>query len=184
MSNVGRWATWYTPEAAALGPQAMDGTETMQVGAEWLAGCTLVEDWGCGWGGLREFVPSARYRGVDGTQSGFADEVVDLETYRSDVDGLFMRAVLEHNRGWATVLDNAVASFRKRMVLILFTPMADVTGEIGPDNRARGVDVPNISFRHEDLTARFAGCSHTFADHGAVSFYGTERVYLLEKLAS
>jgi len=155
---------------------------TYRVGADWLAGCALVEDWGCGLGWLRTLVPPGRYRGIDGSRSPFTDEIVDLARYRSSVPGVFMRHVLEHNHAWRQVLDNALASFTERMALILFTPMAEKTHE-----RAFVVEigVPDISFRHEDLTDRYGSdIRWSSRDYLTQIGYGCERVYLLEKPAS
>jgi len=175
-SNIGKWSAWYD---TLTDPQPYADTATYQLGAEWLAGCATVEDWGCGMGWMRRFVPPERYCGVDGTASPFADEVVDLATYQSTTDGLFMRHVLEHNRDWRSVLDNAVASYRERMVLVLFTPMAEATQEIAPFDNV--IDVPNIAFRHDDLAERFGDASFSFTDLPSGSFYGTERIYYLER---
>jgi hypothetical protein len=124
-------------------------------------------------------LPPDRYRGLDGTASLFGDAVVDLATYRSTVPGVFMRHVLEHNYAWAQILDNALASFTKRMVLILFTPEQAVTEEIAfrPD-----VGVPDIAFRLADLTDRFPPYV-TYAVHRIPSStqYGTETILLLER---
>ena len=81
-----------------------------------------IEDWGCGLGGFRAFVPAGKYRGIDGSHSPFADEVVDLTTYTSEAEGVFIRHVLGHDHAWEAILRNAVASFRRKLVLVLFTP--------------------------------------------------------------
>ena len=88
-SNVGVWEGAYKDfqETTLYGD-----TTTYRKGAEYLAGMTLIEDWGCGLGGMRRFVPREKYRGVDGSRSKFLDEIVDLTTYRSKADGIFMRA--------------------------------------------------------------------------------------------
>lgn len=175
-SNVGKWTDWYAP---VTDPRPYADTVTYRMGAEWLADCATVEDWGCGMGWGRQFFRPDQYTGIDGTASPFADVVADLAVYRSSTEGIFMRHVLEHNWEWRSVLDNAVASFRGRMVLILFTPMGEVTQAVAPFDNG-GVDVPNISFRNEDITERF-GTSFSFTDVESSSFYGTERVYFLEK---
>ena len=180
VSNAGKWSPWYNEIAYGADPAPYADTATYQMGADWLTGCANVEDWGCGTGWARQFFNTSQYTGVDGTASPFADHVADLTVYRSSVDGVFMRHVLEHNHQWRRVLDNAVQSFRKRMVLILFTPMVDNTIIIPPyDND--GIDVPNIAFRHEDLAERFGRASFSFTDLPSDTFYGTERIYLLEK---
>lgn len=169
MGNLGLWDRWYS---IVEQPEPYADTITYRLGAEWLAGCALIEDWGCGKGWLRTLVEADRYRGIDGSHSPFADEVVDLAAYRSSVPGLFMRHVLEHDFRWAQILDNAVASFTERMVLILFTPLAAETHDIEwePDP-----GVPNIAFHLEDITDRLTGC-WTAETIGTPSKYGTETI--------
>jgi len=178
VGNMGRWDGWYRDVTVA---EPYGGDVTYRLGAEWLAGMA-VEDWGCGKGWMRRFVPPGLYRGVDGSWSPHADEVVDLEVYRSATDGLFMRHVLEHNRAWDRVLGNALASFRRRMVLVLFTPFGEVTGEVG---FCEELGVPDISFRRDDLTGLLdaAGVGWSL-EEGIVSpgtFYGVEHVFFIKR---
>ena len=149
MGNVGLWDRWY---ASGLDePQPYGDTVTYELGAAWLADCAMVEDWGCGKGWLRTLVPPERYRGVDGSQTPFADVVADLVDYRSRVPGIFIRHVLEHNRDWAAILDNALASAQQRLFVALFTPLVEHTGPIA---YADDPGVPDIAFRLADLTDR------------------------------
>ena len=99
---------------------------TYHRGIAFLDGHGTIEDWGCGFAHARTFVHSSRYLGIDGS-SPHADKIVDLCEYRSDADCIFMRHVLEHNIEWRKILAGAIASFRKRMVLIVFTPFAETT---------------------------------------------------------
>lgn len=179
-SNLGKWNPAYSGIQPGSDPIPYAATDTYRLGAEWLLDCSSIEDWGCGTGWLRQFVPASRYRGIDGSSSPFADVITDLAEYRSSVPGIFMRHVLEHNEDWSRVLDNAVASFTRRMALILFTPMGEETRKIAPFSNGI-IDVPNISFRHEDLAGRFDDAVFTFEDYSTASFYGTERIYYLEK---
>jgi hypothetical protein len=144
-SNVGKWNRWY---ASLTEPQAYGDTITYEWGAKFLEDCPLVEDWGCGKGWMRRFIPEDRYVGLDGSHSPFADKIVDLATYRSSVPGVFMRHVLEHNYQWAAILENAVASAQSKFFLVLFTPTAETTREIA---YAEDPGVPDISFRLEDI---------------------------------
>jgi hypothetical protein len=175
-SNIGKWAAWYQDLEE---PWAYGDPTSYEIGAAWLAGCTLIEDWGCGAGWLRTLLPPDRYRGLDGTASPRGDAVVDLVTYRSTVPGVFIRHVLEHNEEWAQILDNAVVSFTDRMVLILFTPERAVTEAIAfhPE-----VGVPDIAFRLADLTNRFpSDVTYTVHRIPSATQYGGETILLLER---
>jgi hypothetical protein len=176
MANVGKWAGWYH---GAEQPWPYGDTTSYEIGAAFLQPCARVEDWGCGAGWLRTLLPPDRYRGIDGTSSAFCDEVVDLVTYRSQVPGIFMRHVLEHNDEWVRILDNALASFTERMALILFTPEQEATGRIAFD---REVGVPDIAFRLADLTERFPpDVSYTVQRIASATQYGAETILLLER---
>jgi hypothetical protein len=136
-------------------------------------------DLGCGTGWLSTLIPPDRYRGIDGTASPFCDEVVDLVAYRSTVPGVFMRHVIEHNYEWTRILDNAVASFTERMVLILFTPEVATTEEIAfrPD-----VGVPDLAFWLADITERFPpDVMYTVQRIPSATQYGCETILLLER---
>src|SRR5919106_325435 len=175
-TNLGKWAAWYQDLEA---PWAYGDPTSYEIGAAWLAGCPLVEDWGCGAGWLRTVIPPERYRGLDGSASPFCDVVVDLVTYCSRVPGVFLRHVLEHNDAWARILDNALASFTDRMVLILFTPERAVTEVIACHPE---VGVPDIAFRLADLTDRFPP-DVTYAVHriSSATQYGGETILFLER---
>lgn len=150
-SVTGLWDRWY-----AIGldePQPFGDTITYAAGVEWLAGCALVEDWGCGKGWLRTLIPPERYRGVDGSRTPFADVVADLAEYRSRVPGVFMRHVLEHNQRWRGILRNAAASATERLFIVLFTPLVEKTRRIA---YWEDPGVPDIAFRLEDITSRLA----------------------------
>lgn len=181
MSNLGKWNRWYR---GVTSPQPYGDTVSYQLGADWLKDCSYVEDWGCGKGWFSRFIPADRYRGIDGSHSPFANEIVDLVSYRSSVPGIFMRHVIEHNYEWEKVLNNALNSFTERMVLILFTPLSEETKEI-----YYNVDpgVPDISFAETDLKRLFqlAGVvierSETVSNH---TNYGGETIYYLKKIDS
>src|ERR1700722_11100627 len=103
--KVGRWDQWYAGLDAA---SPYGDVRSYEVGAAFLADCELVEDWGCGKGGMRQYVAPDSYRGIDGSRTPFADVIADLREYRSDVDGVFVRHVLEHNYDWRTILSNVL----------------------------------------------------------------------------
>jgi hypothetical protein len=117
-----------------------------------LEGCGVVEDWGCGTAYARHFLKTGKYVGIDGSPSIFADKVVDLRKYRSDADGVLIRHILEHNVHWEEILSNAVASFKQKFVLILFTPFSGETKVM-----VEGRDgIPDISFKREDIMSRLS----------------------------
>lgn len=178
MTNVGKWDRWY---AGIKEPQPYGDTITYQLGAEWLKDCTIIEDWGCGKGWFSRFITPNKYRGIDGSYSPFANEIVDLVTYRSSVSGIYMRHVIEHNYEWKSVLTNALNSFTDRMVLVLFTPMAEETHEI-----YYNVDpgVPDISFAEKDLLKLFDAAGVSIVEKKTVNNhtnYGEETVFFLKK---
>jgi len=148
-SNVDKWNRWYHIGLERDEPQPYGDPKTYSLGAEFLDDCDTVEDWGCGKGFLTNFIDPARYRGIDGSATPFADEIADLATYRPprDPDGIFMRHVIEHDYRWELILRNAVSSASKKLVLILFTPIVDETKELSfvPPG------VPNLAFALPDL---------------------------------
>ena len=177
MSNVGKWDRLYR---AVVDPEPYGLTPTYEMGVEWLAPCDWIEDWGCGKGWVRTLVTPERYRGIDGSQSPFADEIVDLAEYRSEAPGIFMRHVLEHDFRWPAILDNALASVTERMVLVLFTPFADETHNV----MWGAPQVPNLSFRREDLTERMDAAGMTYSEVSLKSpraAFNEETVFRLER---
>lgn len=176
MNEVGRWTRWYS----LLGedPEPYADTVTYKLGADFLADCKTVEDWGSGKGWFSTFIEAGRYRGIDGSESKFADEVVDLATYTSSTEGLFMRHVLEHSYRWEQILNNAIASFSKRMVLVIFTPFAEETQVIALNSEP---EVPDISFRREDITNCFKDCDWSSEDLFTPTQYSTESIFFISK---
>lgn len=181
-SNVGKWDSWYggidpkNPGAFRYGE-----TVTYLMAAAFMMDVGEVEDWGCGAGGFKRFY-RGKYIGVDGSKTPVADKTVDLCTYSTRVAGIVIRHVLEHNYDWKKILDNALASFNKKLCLILFTPFADTTGEIA-HNREHGIDVPDIAFRREDIDERFDAFSvwrrELYAGIPTDTGYGVEHVYFV-----
>jgi len=140
------WDRWYARRAT---PVAMGSMATYKRAAEWLdrPGC-LLEDWGGGTGYARRLVQWAAYRVIDGSPSEWTDEVAELAAYRSEADCILLRHVLEHNDEWRAILDNAAASFRWRMAVVLYTEPAEVSHDARPP-RGR---IPTWRFRLGDLT--------------------------------
>lgn len=175
MSNLGLWAAWHH---GLDGPEPYGLTETYQLGVDYLADCARVEDWGCGKGWMRSLIDQDRYVGVDGSPSAFADVVVDLAEYRSRVPGVFMRHVLEHDYRWREILENAVASFTERLVVVLFTPLVDATVEVAFNDDP---GVPDLAFSLADITACFEGLEWSHTTLESSTHYGTETIFYVER---
>lgn len=127
-------------------------TTTYERGLGWLDEvCETIEDWGAGLAWGRQYVKKAQYKAIDHSPSSakFVDEVSPLDVWQSDPDGIFMRHVLEHNWGWRDILENALVSFAKRMVLVTFTPFS--AGDSFP-NRPAGDPYLDLSINRTELT--------------------------------
>lgn len=159
---------------SATEPFPYDDERAYREGMPLLADCETVEDWGCGTAWAKRYREGA-YVGVD-MAPGYADVVADLRTYRSDVDGIFMRSVLEHNHDWRAILDNALASARKRLVLVLFTPMQPATVNIIDTPNG----IPNIGFAAEDIESAFGDREFRHEDWYTDTVFGFERLYVVE----
>jgi hypothetical protein len=173
--NAGKW----TDEYRGIEAIELYGDETTyHLAAQFLNDVGTVEDWGCGAGGFRRFCQT-HYVGVDGSVSPFVDRVVDLETYRSEADGILLRHVLEHNYRWARVLDNALASFRSKLCVVLFTPFAPVTREIAYNE---WIGVPDLSLAKADLVRRFGQLPWTSDENIATDTqYGVEHIFYVTR---
>jgi SAM-dependent methyltransferase len=165
---AGRW------DYGAAEPFAYDAEESYRKGLAFLDGHGLIEDWGCGTAYAKQFVQASAYVGIDGSESRFVDKVADLQIYRSQADCIFMRHVLEHNYGWRLILENAVRSFRKRMVLVLFTPFAEDEKKIGDND-----GIPDLSLRREDVMAFLGGLSVTEESLKSETQYGEEHIFYI-----
>jgi hypothetical protein len=175
--NVGKWDQVYECHPA---PRPYGATLTYEKAARFLGGLATVEDWGCGWAWFKRYLdPSMHYRGIDGSRSPGADVVADLTTYSSDADGILLRHVLEHNPDWVTILGNAVRSFRKRLVLVLFTPFAERTHVLKHDG---ATGAPDLSFARVDLVRFFDGLDWSSEENLKTDTqYGVEHVFYVER---
>ena len=146
----------------------------------------VIEDWGCGFGGFKQYIREGQeYIGVDGSKSKYVDKIVDLETYRSRVDAVHMRHILEHNPNWEVVLQNALASFKKRMVLTLVTPFVKKTQMLNEYPNFCGTDytMVDIAFRLEDITQYFNHLLwHGIYNINTNSQYNCEHIFYLERV--
>jgi SAM-dependent methyltransferase len=155
---------------------AYGGENSYRRGMAFLDGHGVIEDWGCGTAYAKRFLTKSRYVGVDGSPSPYVDRVADLQTYESRTDCIFMRHVLEHNWGWRSVLENAVRSFQRRMVLIIFTPLATDEQKIGDND-----GIPDLSLSREEVIGFFRHLVFTEESFESDTEYGREHVFYIEK---
>jgi hypothetical protein len=104
--NIGKWNHRYSK----MNPNSYSGYGadlSYEKAAAFFSDIDTIEDWGCGSGGFRRFW-TKNYIGIDGSNTPFADRIEDLCTYKSDVDGILIRHILEHNVLWEDILKNAV----------------------------------------------------------------------------
>lgn len=171
-------AMWDYTEWQGREPKPYGDEVTYRIGLGWLdRACMDIEDWGAGLGYGRQFVTTADYTAIDSspTSKPWVDVIENLEDRASSPDGIFMRHVLEHNANWEQVLENAVESFQKRMVLVMFTPFLHVTGP------TPGRDRLDICFRREDLTDWFAPYLIAELDVVTNTQYGREHLFFLSR---
>lgn len=145
----------------------------------------VVEDWGCGLGGFQAYMgPGQEYVGIDGSLTVAASKIVDLETYITQIDAIHMRHILEHNPGWARILNNALNSFRKRMVLTLFTPFQEKTQVIKkyPNFNDTGMEMIDIGFQRSDIVSEFHDIAwFSIENIKTGTQYGVEHMFFLKK---
>jgi hypothetical protein len=181
-----KWNDWYKNLSLDLcGSFRYGETITYELGYIYLQDCDKIEDWGCGAGGFKRFFVNDntnKYIGIDGSKTPFADIKTDLTTYSSNVDGIFMRHVLEHNYDWKLILENTCKSFTKKMCLVLFTPFSDETIQIA-HNLQNGVDVPDISFDKNELINIFEKyhINYELSTLTTQTGYNIEHVFYLQK---
>lgn len=178
MSNVGRWAPWYSTMTAADAGQmyGRDAARVFTVAAGFLDGLPT-EDWGCGFASYRDF-HRGPYLGVDGTP-GFCDVVDDLVTRKTTTPGLLMRAVLEHNDDWRALLANAVRSATQRLVIATFIP------DPGPEPVQVGytpaLGVPDIAIPHAAIRKALKSWTVETVEVDTATAYGAETVWLARR---
>ena len=180
-SMLSKWAPWYSKgHKACYGP-----SDTYKLAAEWLKGLAI-EDWGCGYAQFKTF-HEGPYTGIDGTD-GSCDWVADLRLpldaqipHRKEVEGILIRHILEHNPDWRLILKNAVASFKTRMVLVVFTPDAGGQHEKVLAH-VDAVNVDDLALSHGEIESFFHECrvvdkKFLSTDTG----YGGETIWLVER---
>jgi len=184
-SRVGVWDLSYRGDK----PRKMyDDAATAKIAGGFLNQPNIleIEDRGCGYGGFADYIGSHQtYIGVDGSQSKAASINADLVSYVSDVDAVHMRAIIEHNSDWLPILKNAIKSFRKRMVLTLFTPYQETTRLIDtmPNYNGTGHDMIDIGFARDDIVEHFKGLKWFSVENiKTVTKYEIEHMFFLERV--
>jgi len=184
MTNLGKWDFAYKG-VTTVAPYG-DST-AYAAGAVALrdAGCTRVEDWGCGFGWFayvaRIVAPALTVVGVDGSQSqqaAFQDDLVNRET---QVEGIFMRSVLEHNYDWDVLLANALKSFTVRMVLTTFTEFQAGAKDVELQFED-AYQVPTLSLSRPKLKRLLKGFK--VAETEMISpntYYGVENIFVIDR---
>lgn len=127
--------------------------ETYEQPAAWFdeIGGTL-EDWGCGCAVMKEYVKKCKYVGIEGSKNEYADRCdVELADYISSPDCLFMRHVIDHNIEWRKILTNALNSFKRRMVLVIFHDPGPETKVLFRHSSPKFPGVPDLQFALHDL---------------------------------
>lgn len=159
-------------------PNTRYGDDTSyEKGIGFLDGHGLIVDWGCGPAHAKEFVKNSEYIGIDGSDNINADKKEDLRYYSAVTDCLFMRHVLEHNSDWRLILRNAINSFDKRMVLILFTPLSEKERLLYTDRR--GIPVISLPWNEvEDHFLQFNWRCEVIRSH---TQYHHEYIYYIKK---
>lgn len=135
-----------------------------------------IEDWGAGAGSAKSLVGEGHYVGVDGSADDPAMIRADLQDYSSDVDGLIVRHVLEHSWGWRRILANAVGSFRRRMVVVISTPLGD--SELRLDNER---PIPDLQLPRDEVLGFFKGLTVREETIVSPTGNGTETLFYVQR---
>ncbi len=158
-------------------PVAFGEETTYKKAMDFLCGCDKVEDWGCGSGYAKKFMKEGVYVGVDGSSNKAVSVHTELAEYRSVTEGILLRHVLDHNPDWKLILENAVASFTRKMVIILCTPFSEETHRIA----ANWEDIPDLSFRREDILGQLQGLQIHEETLKTATQYGQEHLFYVSR---
>jgi hypothetical protein len=128
-------------------------------------------------------VPAGCYFGIDNDPSADSDLAADLASYTSTCDGILVRHVLEHDLRWRNILSNALASFRRRMVLVVSTPFVRATIDShGVHEFATDDCAPELHFCRGDLVRELRGLSFRLEENVPTdSPFGREHVFYVSK---
>jgi len=180
-NNVGKWDSWYESLPTEPGSFRYSDTITYKEAANFLSDCATVEDWGVGGGGFLRYRPDAI--GVDGSDTKFATKKhIDLQQYISKCEGVHIRHILEHNYNWFNILENALKSATKKIVITMFIPLnEDITKEVS-HNKQHGVDVPDMSISKKefyDIISKYKNIKIETQNFKTPTGYGEEEMIFL-----
>lgn len=145
----------------------------------------LVEDWGCGNCVFKEYLDNTiRYIGIDGSDTGYQDKIEDLTKYRSDVDSIYIRHIIEHNDDYKHILENSLESFNNVMILVLFTPFTNKDEkEILTTCKLKNYTIPDISFNKNHLIniIESKNCTCNIIENiESNTIYGYENIFVIK----
>ncbi len=144
-----------------------------------------VEDWGCGNCVFKEYLKNIKYTGRDGSETGYQDKIADLVTYKSNVECVFIRHILEHNSDYKKIFQNALDSFNKILILILFTPFSDEKTKVLTTWDLDGHIIPDISFNKKEITNIIEknNCSYELIENiSTLTQYKIEHIFIIKHL--
>lgn len=145
-----------------------------------------VEDWGCGvsWFSkvMSESSPETKVLNIDGAKSKWSDVVADLTRYETRAEGIFIRHVLEHSLRWDRILRNALKSFERRLVVIVYTPIEDVQRIIREEYPRRSrIAVPVIALPWYPLFSMFQSFDLDVEKVKTKVDFGEETIFTVER---
>ena len=145
-----------------------------------------LEDWGCGNCVFKEYLnKNIKYIGVDGSNTGFQDKIQDLTNYITNIDGIYLRHVLEHNNDYKQIFQNALQSFNKVLVLVLFTPFTSKNEiDILTTCELKGKIIPDIAFNKKHIIDIIQNNNSSYAlieNVKSKTGYGYEQVFIIKK---
>lgn len=172
-SNVKKWDRFHWKP----NPQSVLNVPSMIKGAEFLQDCKTVQDWGTGEGIFKNFRVDAL--GVDGSDTPGADlKYVDLTTYETNCEGIFLRHVLEHNYEWKKILHNVLKSASKKVCVVMFIPFID--GET-KEQHFYPMGVPDLAIGRQEFLDILAEYPVTYETEKLYGSDNEEMVYITRK---
>lgn len=182
-SNLNKWDYSGVSHVCYSDPECL----SYKKAAEFLGADQPVEDWGGGTGWAKRYF-TGPYKNIDGSPHPNVDVVADLTKYKSKVDNILIRQVLECNPDWKMILRNAVMSFNKKLCIIIGTPLVETTreGESNPVVKADGTHtgeyIQEMYFAKADLLADLPGFKITEEEVDTNQYYHKDHIFYVEKI--